>query len=225
MAFFNRPGRVVESCTQRKSRRCARASVFALAFLAGASVANASLVLYTDRAAWEAAAGEVSTVGVPNIQPGQQRQQYISLGIDLGPAALFSSPVPSHWAESWGLSEGTTVFMGGSGSLFSSMYFSHPVTAFSFDWLFFQPQQLWVGVGQAVSGSITLPEDVPGVYIPTFYGIISTVPFRNLTIYPWCDQAICWGTSISFTAAPTPTPGAVALLGIAPLAFGRRRRM
>ena len=193
-----------------------------VASIALARSGAASLVLYTDRAAWEAAAGQVSTIGVPDIVPESQLGQYASLGIDLG-AALWGSPVPRHWAEDWGLAEGTTVFKGLLGANMSSMYFSHPVTAFSFDWLFFQPQQLWVGVGQVVSGSITLPEDVPFVYVPTFYGIISTVPFRNLTIYPWCDQISCWGTSISFTAAPSP--GAVALLGIAPLAFGRRRRL
>ena len=194
-----------------------------VASIALARSGAASLVLYTDRAAWEAAAGQVSTIGVPDIVPQSQSNQYGSLGIDLGPARLWGSPVPRHWAEDWGLPEGTTVFKGLLGANMSSMYFTHEVTAFSIDWLFFQPQQLWVGMGQVVSGSITLPEDVPGVYVPTFYGIISTVPFRNLTIYPWCDQISCWGTSISFTTAPSP--GAVALLGIAPLAFGRRRRL
>ena len=96
------------------------------------------------------------------------------------------------------------MFKGLLGANMSSMYFTHEVTAFSIDWLFFQPQQLWVGMGQVVSGSITLPEDVPGVYVPTFYGIISTVPFRNPTIYPCRDQISCWAPRSALRRRPLP---------------------
>ncbi len=68
-------------------------------------------------------------------------------------------------------------------------------------------------------GSVSWLGAENGDYSTHFFGLISTEPFTRVSFY---SNTIFWAREVMFTQIPTPS--AVALLVLAPLASRRRRR-
>ncbi len=80
-----------------------------------AVTASGAIVVYTDRAAWQSAAGATTTIGVPDVPSGVLNTHYTSLGVNN--CSLLSMPLPDEFADSWGVPLGTNVFVGGGGPM------------------------------------------------------------------------------------------------------------
>ena len=197
---------------------------YVLAAWCAGTPAAAALTHYDDESSWRAAAGATTTIGVPNIPQGAISMP--QLGLSGAGAVGFS--IPTFLAGPWDLAPGTTVMTaGGSGTWSREWTFTQPtVTAFAIDWLFnpsIQPGVLgadvYLGTTHvgSVSGAWQPASQIPGP--PRFYGFTSSLPFNRVVIVA---QGQSWGRAVMFSQIPSP--GAVALFALAPLATRRRRR-
>jgi hypothetical protein len=195
-----------------------------VAALCTAMPAAAALTHYADEASWRAAAGATTTIAVPNIPQGAIEMPQLGLS-GAGAGGL---SIPAFLVGPWNLPAGTTIMqVGVSGTWSDEWTFTQPtVTAFAIDWLFnpyIQPGTLGadvylgsVHVG-SVSGAWQPASQIPGP--PVFYGFTSSLPFNRVVI---TAAGQSWGRAVMFSQIPSP--GAVALLVLAPLATRRRRR-
>ena len=187
-----------------------------------AAPASAALTHYADEASWRAAAGATTTIGVPNIPQGAINMQQLGLSS----AGASGGPIPAFLVGPWNLPAGTTIMSAGeSGTWSRSWTFTQPtVTAFAIDWLFnpgIQPGFLGASayLGTTHVGSVFWQpaSQIPGP--PVFYGFTSSLPFNRVVISAALPS---WGRAVMFSQIPSP--GAIALLALAPLATRRRRR-
>ena len=209
----------------RHAAACIALSVLAsgVAALCAATPAAAALTHYADEASWHAAAGATTTIAVPNIPQGVTSIPQLGLS----GAGAGGVPIPPFLVGPWNLPAGTTIWQAGINGVWSSEWtFTQPiVTAFAIDWLFQPGSSGWLGadvylgsthVG-SVSGAWQPATQIPGP--PVFYGFTSSQPFNRVVITAAGDS---WGRAVMFSQLPSP--GAVALLALAPLATRRRRR-
>jgi hypothetical protein len=213
----NLPGR-------RHGAACCALSVLAssIAALCAATPAAAALTHYADEVSWRAAAGATTTIAVPNIPQGVTSIPQLGLS----GAGAGGVSIPPFLVGPWNLPAGTTIWQAGINSTWSSEWtFTQPiVTAFALDWLFnpyIQPGFLGASVylGTTHVGSVFWEpaSQIPGP--PVFYGFTSSLPFNRVVI---TAQGQSWGRAVMFSQIPSP--GALALLALAPLATRRRRR-
>jgi hypothetical protein len=213
----NLPGR-------RHGAACCALSELAssIAALCTATPAAAALTHYANEASWRAAAGATTTIAVPNIPQGAINMQQLGLS----GAGASGGPIPPFLVGPWNLPAGTSIMgAGGNGTWSRSWTFTQPiVTAFAIDWLFnpyIQPGFLGASayLGTTHVGSVFWQpaSQIPGP--PVFYGFTSSLPFNRVVITAQGDS---WGRAVMFSQIPSP--GALALLALAPLATRRRRR-
>ena len=202
--------------------RAASLLASSVAWLCTATPAAAALTHYADEVSWRAAAGATTTIGVPNIPQGVINMQQLGLSS----AGAGGVSIPSFLAGPWNLPAGTTIMQAGIDGTWSSAWnFTQPtVTAFAIDWLFqpgIQPGFLGASVylGTTLVGAVFWQPatQIPGP--PVFYGFTSSMPFNRVVI---TAQGQSWGRAVMFSQVPSP--GALALLALAPLATRRRRR-
>lgn len=208
---------------RRHGAACFALSVLAsgVAALCAATPAAAALTHYADEASWRAAAGATTTIAVPNIPQGAINMQ--QLGLSSAGAAGVS--IPPFLVGPWNLPAGTTIMQVGTSGVWSVPWnFTQPiVTAFAIDWLFNPGSSGWLGasayLGTTHVGSVFWQPatQIPGP--PKFYGFTSSQPFNRVVITAVGES---WGRAVMFSQIPSP--GAVALLALAPLATRRRRR-
>jgi hypothetical protein len=213
-------------------------AVCAAAFLG--SHASATLVGHYDAASWHAAAGAVTTVDTSTLPLGvlpQNPQPWAHLGFTLGSVAFAGVTAGSQIGdyetaatldEVWGVAPSTVVLKRDRDNFM--VFFDQPTKAFSLEignvgGIGFEV--VFAGGGRE---TIFLP-DWPIDYVldPVFYGVTSDREIINIGVLvgdPWpgdyqtsYTKNFAWGTPI-----PAPAAGAVALLGLAPLAATRRRR-
>lgn len=191
-----------------------------VAALCAATPAAAALTHYADEASWRAAAGATTTIAVPNIPQGAINMQQLGLSS----AGAGGIPIPPFLVDPWNLPAGTTIMAAGGGGVWSVPWdFTQPITAFAIDWLFNPGSSGWLGasayLGTTHVGSVFWQPatQIPGP--PKFYGFTSSLPFNRVVI---TAAATSWGRAVMFSQIPSP--GAVALLALAPLATRRRRR-
>jgi hypothetical protein len=212
----NLPGR-------RHGAACCALSVLAssIAALCTATPAAAALTHYADEASWRAAAGATTTIAVPNIPQGAINMQ--QLGLSSAGAAGVS--IPPFLVGPWNLPAGTTIMQVGTSGVWSVPWnFTQPITAFAIDWLF-NPYMLpgtlgasaYLGTTHVGSVFWQPASQIPGP--PVFYGFTSSQPFNRVVI---TAAGTSWGRAVMFSQIPSP--GALALLALAPLATRRRRR-
>ena len=212
----NLPGR-------RHGAACLALSVLAsgVAALCTATPVAAALTHYADEASWRAAAGATTTIAVPNIPQGAINMQ--QLGLSSAGAAGVS--IPPFLVGPWNLPAGTTIMQVGTSGVWSVPWnFTQPITAFAIDWLF-NPYMLpgtlgasaYLGTTHVGSVFWQPASQIPGP--PVFYGFTSSQPFNRVVI---TAAGTSWGRAVMFSQIPSP--GALALLALAPLATRRRRR-
>ena len=184
--------------------------------------ASAALTHYADEASWRAAAGATTTIGAPNIPLGAIEMPQLGLS----GAGAGGVPIPSFLVGPWNLPAGTTIMQVGIGGTWSSAWtFTQPtITAFAIDWLFNPGIQTGVLGADVYLGTTHLgsvgwqpASQIPGP--PVFYGFTSSLPFNRVVI---TAAGTSWGRAVMFSQIPSP--GALALLALAPLATRRRRR-
>ena len=212
----NLPGR-------RHGAACCALSVLAssIAALCTATPAAAALTHYANEASWRAAAGATTTIAVPNIPQGAINMQ--QLGLSSAGAAGVS--IPPFLVGPWNLPAGTTIMQVGTSGVWSVPWnFTQPITAFAIDWLFNPGIQtgvlgadVYLGTTHVGSVGWQPASQIPGP--PVFYGFTSSLPFNRVVITAQGDS---WGRAVMFSQIPSP--GALALLALAPLATRRRRR-
>jgi hypothetical protein len=202
--------------------RAASLLASSIAWFCAATPAAAALTHYADEASWRAAAGATTTIGVPNIPQGAINMQQLGLS----GAGASGGPIPPFLVSPWNLPAGTSIMgAGGNGTWSRSWTFTQPtVTAFAIDWLFnpyIQPGFLGASayLGTTHVGSVFWQpaSQIPGP--PVFYGFTSSLPFNRVVITAQGDS---WGRAVMFSQIPSP--GALALLALAPLATRGRRR-
>ena len=193
-----------------------------VAWLCAATPAAAALTHYANEASWRAAAGATTTIGAPNIPQGAIEMPQLGLS----GAGAGGVPIPSFLVGPWNLPAGTTIMQVGVGGTWSDEWtFTQPtVTAFAVDWLFnpgIQPGFLGASayLGTTHVGSVFWQpaSQIPGP--PVFYGFTSSLPFNRVVI---TAAGQSWGRAVMFSQIPSP--GALALLALAPLATRGRRR-
>jgi hypothetical protein len=179
-----------------------------VAWLCAATPAAAALTHYANEASWRAAAGATTTIGAPNIPQGAIEMPQLGLS----GAGAGGVPIPSFLVGPWNLPAGTTIMQVGVGGTWSDEWtFTQPtVTAFAIDWLCNPATHVGSVFWQPAS-------QIPGP--PVFYGFTSSLPFNRVVI---TAAGQSWGRAVMFSQIPSP--GALALLALAPLATRRRRR-
>ncbi len=237
----SRPSTAPRITARRESAAHARSGLAAVcaAALLG-SHASATLVGHYEAASWHAAAGAVTSVDTSTLPLGvlpQNPQPWAHLGFTLGSVSFAGVTAGSQIGdyetaatldEVWGVAPSTVVLKRVPDNFM--VFFDQPTKAFSLE------IGNVGGIGFSVvfagggSETIFLP-DWPIDYVldPVFYGVTSdreiinigvlvgdSWPGGNTTSY---TKSFAWGTPV-----PAPAAGAVALLGLAPLAATRRRR-
>ena len=197
----------------------AKSAAFAIALGAFGPTASAALTVYTDEAAWRAAAGgAISTIGVPGVPlagaaAGHWSQSHVISMPGMGGVVL------EDWrAEFWGVPTGTVALAD-----HDIVYFASPVTAFALDW--------WVKPGNYVPVQFSGPQGYlgyinywgPSTYETRFFGVISTVPITVVNMSVTNTPNLT--RNVMFTQI-VPAPGALAAFAAALLAprIPRRRR-
>ena len=202
--------------------RAASLLASSIAWFCAATPAAAALTHYADEASWRAAAGATTTIAVPNIPQGAINMQQLGLS----GAGASGGPIPPFLVGPWNLPAGTSIMgAGGNGTWSRSWTFTQPiVTAFAIDWLFNPGIQtgvlgadVYLGTTHVGSVGWQPASQIPGP--PRFYGFTSSLPFNRVVI---TAQGQSWGRAVMFSQIPSP--GALALLALAPLATRRRRR-
>ena len=189
----------------------------ALAAGLAATTASATVVNYTDKAAWLSAAGSITTIGGPNIPYGDL--DYDQLGVTS--FGFYGLPIPYELEEIWGAPPGTIGFASVGNSAY--FHFSSPyATALAVEFAFVQSVSVTISYGSSYVGQVIWPGLPVGDYTPRFFGLTSTAPFSNLTISNGNGTTISYGTTVMFSQIPAPS--GVALLALAPIASRRRRR-
>ena len=202
----------------RGVRRGGLASVAAT--LALTTAASASVVNYTDRDAFLAAAGPVNSIGVPDMPAGWPGSWAVPLGLDMSGTGMHGGPLWPEFASYWGVPQGTNVLIGPTTSTWQ---FSAPyATAFALNALFLVPVSAYVFHGYTFLGSVSWGGMAEGDYAPRFRGLVSTTPFTRVVItdLPGTDAPVFVHT-LMFSVIPTP--GAGLMLALAALAPRRRR--
>ncbi len=179
--------------------------------------AQGALVVYHDRAAWESAAGAITSIGVPNVPSGTLLYHYAPLGVTH--FSLNGYDIPAPFADVWGVPTGTNVYWG-AGTTYPHISFASPtVTAIALDWLSIPQANLGIYMGGIAIDGVSVPPMPTGDYSTRFIGLISTMPFNDFKIY---SNSTFWVREVMFSQIPAPS--VAALLALAPLASRRRRR-
>ena len=196
----------------------------AICALASAQAVSAEIVQYSDRAAWEAVTGAVTTIGIPDIP-----QTSFGFGGHFAPMGVTNLTMDgvaldAVQADFWGLPTGTVAFYAGSSQMSNTVQFAAPIRSVALDFRLFAGYYFYLRLGsQLVGQGFFIPTPDP-TYQPEFFGLTSTASFDQISIHT-SSFGFGYGRGISFeTIIPAPAAGAVALLALAPLASTRRRR-
>jgi len=196
----------------------------AIGALTSAQTVSAEVVQYSDRAEWEAVTGAVTTIGMPGIP-----QTSFGFGGHFAPMGvtnltMHGVALDAVQADFWGVPTGTVAFYAGASPMSNTVRFAAPIHSVALDFRLFAGFYFYLRLGdQLVGQGFFIPTPDP-TYQTEFFGLTSTASFDRINIH---TSSIGWGVgrSISFeTIIPAPAAGAVALLGLAPLASNRRRR-
>jgi len=197
----------------------AKSAAFAIALGAFGPAASAALTVYTDEAAWRAAAGgAISTIGVPDVPLGGAAAGHWSQSHGISMPGMDGGVLEDWRAEFWGVPTGTIRL-----SSHSIVYFASPVTAFALDW--------WVKPGNYVPVQFSGPQGYlgyinywgPSTWETRFFGVISTMPITQVDMS--VTNTLNLTRNVMFTQI-VPAPGALAAFAAALLAprSPRRRR-
>ena len=196
----------------------------ALLALASAQAVSAEIVQYSDRAAWEAVTGAVTTIGIPDIP-----QTSFGFGGHFAPMGVTNLTMngvalDAVQADFWGVPTGTVAFAAGPSPMSNTVQFAAPIRSVALDFRLFAGYYFYLRLGsQLVGQGFFIPTPDP-TYQPEFFGLTSTTSFDRISIHT-SSFGLGYGRGISFeTIIPAPAAGVVALLGLAPLASTRRRR-
>ena len=197
----------------------AKSAAFAIALGAFGPAASAALTVYTDEAAWRAAAGgAISTIGVPGVPLAGAAAGHWSQSHGISMQGMGGVVLEDWRAEFWGVPTGTVALAD-----HDIMYFASPVTAFALDW--------WVKPGNYVPVQFSGPQGYlgyinywgPPTFETRFFGVISTVPITQVDMSVTNTPNLT--RNVMFTQI-VPAPGALAAFAAALLAprIPRRRR-
>ena len=210
--------RVMKATFTGKATPPAKMAAFALALGSFGPVASAALTVYTDEAAWRAAAGgAISTIGVPDVPLSGAAAAHWSQSHGISMPGMDGVTIEEWRAQVWGVPLGTVVL-----ASHSLVNFAAPVTAFALDW--------WVQPGNDVAVQFSGPQGYLGYHLyfgpPTwetrFFGVISTVPITQVDMS--VDDTSNLTRRVMFTQI-VPAPGALAVFAalFAPRTPRRRR--
>jgi len=166
---------------------------------------SASIVSYTNHAAWSDAAGPATSIFFTEIEGPWVTDQYADLGVTFQNHVLWESfeVFPN---------DGVGLVANPDFTGFITMEFDAPRNSVGVDIV--SPHKLFLYRGDELIGSSILSPHVP------FLGVTSTEPF---------DRVIVASTGVSvidnlYFGAPIPAPGALVVVAFAGLMRGRRRR-
>jgi hypothetical protein len=200
------------------------AALVAIGVLASAQGVSAEVVQYSDRAEWEAVTGAVTTIGMPGIP-----QTSFGFGGHFAPMGvtnltMHGVALNAVQADFWGVPTGTVAFYAGEYPSSNTVRFAAPIRSVALDFRLFGGFWYYLRLGNQLVGEGVLIPTFDPTYQPEFFGLTSTDSFDRIQIQSY-TLGYGYGRSISFeTIIPAPAAGAVALLGLAPLAAIRRRR-
>lgn len=192
--------------------RSSRALIAILALLCGAASVDAALVLYTDRAAWRAAAGGGTGGITDNLDTGTTTR----VGYTLGGSAL-SFPSLEADTDINGTAHARFDLGGSDTGLFT---FSSAITALGFD-INSHPFDIGLGVLVDIDGVETSGYQLPENDEETvFVGFVSDSPFTTFGISPENDWAYHGVDNLEAFIAPVPEPSTYFAMGFLVLAAG-----
>jgi len=165
------------------------------------------VIEYLEKAEWELAAGDYTTIDFTGFAEGTViTDQYADLGV------LFGSDIVGHLS---GLPDGAGLFGGGGASSAIEIWFAQPVTGVATDFLGDVLIELYSGNDLVYTSSYF-------GYFSKFGGLVSTEPFDAAKILDPFDSEVFIDNL--YFAPPIPGPSALGLLGVAFVGIVRRRR-
>jgi hypothetical protein len=178
----------------------------AIALTAASGESRADIIEFTDKAEWEAAAGQFTTIDFTGFDSGTIiTTQYVDLGVVFTDGDDTIVPSDAFINDGWGLA-------GGEGM---HMAFTAPMTAIAADY----PGALMMDLYRQ-GDLIFTSSEFGGGGTGWFAGVVSSEPFDFVVFRDWIDQAV----AIDDLYFGPPIPGAPAFVPFVLAAMTRRRR-
>jgi hypothetical protein len=186
-----------------KKRDVAIGALATAVALVAAAPARSSVIVFLDRAEWEAAVGKLTTIDFTGFDEGTFiTDQYADLGI------IFSDGNDSIYASSAFVNDGWG--LDGNGDIV--LAFDQPQAWIGFDYPGFLEVELYS------DGELFFESDSFGGGVGNFLGLLSTEPFDAAVLIDFIGEA-----AIDDLHFGVPAPGSICLLSLAAIHRTRRR--